>query len=73
MRRMRHFLLLACCSALLVAVSATTASAKSFYDFQTKTLKGAPADLGIYRGKVALVVNVASYCEIGRASCRERV
>jgi glutathione peroxidase len=62
MRRMKHLLLLACGSALLVTMSATAASAKSFYDFKTRTLKGAPADLGAYRGKVALVVNVASYC-----------
>ena len=34
----------------------------SFYDFKTETLLGKPADLGDYRGKVTLVVNVASYC-----------
>lgn len=34
----------------------------SFYDLKTKTLKGEPADLAAYRGKVSLVVNVASYC-----------
>jgi glutathione peroxidase len=34
----------------------------SLYDFKTTTLLGQPADLGIYRGKVTLVVNVASYC-----------
>ena len=34
----------------------------SFYDLKTKTLAGKPADLGIYRGKVSLVVNVASKC-----------
>lgn len=35
----------------------------SFYDLKTTTLVGnKPADLGEYRGKVALVVNVASYC-----------
>jgi glutathione peroxidase len=34
----------------------------SFYDLKTRTLLGEPADLGIYRGKVSLVVNVASYC-----------
>ena len=49
--------------AVFVALfAAVPAEAKSFYDFKTNTLKGAPADLGIYRGKVALVVNVASYC-----------
>jgi len=34
----------------------------SFYDLETKTLLGEPADLGIYRGSVSLVVNVASKC-----------
>jgi glutathione peroxidase len=32
------------------------------YDLKTQTLLGKPADLGAYRGKVTLVVNVASYC-----------
>jgi glutathione peroxidase len=34
----------------------------SFYDFKTTTLLGKPADLAEYKGKVTLVVNVASYC-----------
>ena len=34
----------------------------SFYDLKTKTLAGKPADLAMYRGKVSLVVNVASFC-----------
>jgi len=34
----------------------------SFYDLKTQTLTGKPADLGQYRGKVSLVVNVASKC-----------
>ena len=35
----------------------------SFYDLKTTTLVGnRPADLATYRGKVTLVVNVASYC-----------
>jgi glutathione peroxidase len=37
-------------------------SVSSFYELKTNTLDGKPADLGIYRGKVALVVNVASKC-----------
>lgn len=36
--------------------------AMSFYDLKTKSLEGKPADLGIYRGTVSLVVNVASKC-----------
>jgi glutathione peroxidase len=34
----------------------------SLYDLRTETLTGTPADLGQYRGKVTLVVNVASKC-----------
>ena len=34
----------------------------SFYDMKTMTLDGKPADLSMYRGKVSLVVNVASKC-----------
>src|SRR5687768_14179482 len=35
---------------------------KSFYDLKTLSLEGKPADLAQYRGKVSLVVNVASKC-----------
>ena len=34
----------------------------SFYDLKTETLLGKPADLSIYKGRVSLVVNVASFC-----------
>lgn len=34
----------------------------SFYDLRTTYLDGKPADLRAFRGKVALVVNVASQC-----------
>ena len=37
-------------------------SADSFYALKTTTLQGQPADLSQYKGKVALVVNVASQC-----------
>jgi glutathione peroxidase len=37
-------------------------SADSLYSLKTTTLSGQPADLGQYRGKVAVVVNVASQC-----------
>ena len=47
----------------LAAVGLAAQSARpSFYDLKTRTLLGKPADLSIYKGKVALVVNVASYC-----------
>jgi len=45
-----------------VAALAAGATVTSFYDLKTNTLLGKPADLGAYRGKVTLVVNVASYC-----------
>ena len=46
---------------LMTALMAQQGS--SFYDLKTQTLVGnKPADLGAYRGKVTLVVNVASYC-----------
>lgn len=41
---------------------ASGGAVKSFYDLKTMTLAGKPADLGMYRGKVSLVVNVASKC-----------
>ena len=34
----------------------------ALYDLKTQRLDGSPADLGDYRGKVTLVVNVASEC-----------
>jgi glutathione peroxidase len=37
-------------------------AAGSFYDLKTNALDGKPADLGAYKGKVTLVVNVASKC-----------
>ncbi len=36
--------------------------AQTLTDIQLKTIDGAPASLGDYRGKVLLVVNVASKC-----------
>lgn len=51
------------CVAAFVTMSAVMPVAQSsFYDLKTTTLTGKPADLGMYRGKVSLVVNVASYC-----------
>lgn len=45
-------------------LSATEPAPKvdSFYDLAASSLDGKPADLGQYKGKVALVVNVASKC-----------
>ena len=44
------------------AKSASGGPVSSFYDLKTTTLDGKSADLGQYRGKVSLVVNVASKC-----------
>jgi glutathione peroxidase len=38
------------------------ATVKSFYEMKTTYLDGKPADLGAFKGKVTLVVNVASKC-----------
>jgi len=43
-------------------VSTGASTVSSFYDLKTMTLDGKPADLGAYKGKVSLVVNVASKC-----------
>lgn len=55
------------CGALCAAwpVSAQQGSGgavSSFYDLKTMTLDGKPGDLAQYKGKVSLVVNVASKC-----------
>ena len=52
-------------AALFVPAAAQTprgGSVSSFYDLNTNTLLGTPGDLGQYKGKVSLVVNVASKC-----------
>ena len=57
-------------SALLVApvasgrqlAAGSGGAVTSLYDLKMMTLDGKPADLGQYRGKVSLVVNVASKC-----------
>jgi glutathione peroxidase len=45
-----------------VAAAATMASDKSIYDFTLNTIDGQPAPLAAYKGKVVLLVNVASRC-----------
>ena len=51
---------------VLFAAAITAAIAaqqpQSFYDLKTKSLDGKPGDLAQYKGKVSLVVNVASKC-----------
>jgi glutathione peroxidase len=46
----------------LSAQQTSGGNVSSFYDLKTNTLEGRPADLATYRGKVSLVVNVASKC-----------
>lgn len=43
---------------------------KDFYSFEVKDAKGRPVSLEKYRGKAALVVNVASRCEQTEANYR---
>jgi glutathione peroxidase len=57
---------LACVVVAAVAAAAQSPSTRgpvtSFYDLKTSLLDGTPADLAMFRGKVTLVVNVASQC-----------
>jgi glutathione peroxidase len=48
--------------ALGAAPQAPSSSPSSFYSLKTSYLDGKPADLGVFKGKVTLVVNVASKC-----------
>ena len=48
---------------MFILLAALAAQTGTFYDLKTESLVGSkPVDLGVYRGKVTLVVNVASYC-----------
>ena len=47
---------------LLVAGVCMAIPAKSVYNFTLKSIDGPPVSLGSYRGKVLLLVNVASKC-----------
>jgi glutathione peroxidase len=55
-------LLAASISSMTISAQTPSRAAASFYDVTTTSLDGKPADLGAFRGKVALVVNVASEC-----------
>jgi len=46
----------------IVIATALVLAADSFYDLKTKTLLGKDGNLAQYKGKVSLVVNVASKC-----------
>jgi len=47
---------------LCFAVSAFAAGTVSIYDFTMKSIDGQPTSLASYKGKVVMVVNVASRC-----------
>ena len=59
---LKFTLTLAVLSAVSVAAVLSAQQPQSFYDLKTTSLDGKPADLGQYRGRVSLVVNVASQC-----------
>ena len=48
--------------AALAAAPQAPSSSSSFYALKTSYLDGKPADLGVFKGQVTLVVNVASKC-----------
>jgi len=50
------------CASVLGLAAAALYGATSIYDFTLNSIEGTPAPLSSYRGKVLLVVNVASYC-----------
>ncbi len=60
--RLLTFLGLAVILSLTVAHLSSQTPPMSLYDLDTKTLAGEPASLSAYKGKVALVVNLASKC-----------
>ena len=47
---------------LLIGAVAVMAESKSVYDFTLNSIDGQPAPLAAYKGKVVLLVNVASRC-----------
>ena len=58
---MTKFTLAFLCAAVFTAAIAAQ-QPQSFYDLNTKSLDGKPGNLAQYKGKVSLVVNVASKC-----------
>ena len=47
---------------LLIGAVAVMAEGKTMYDFTLNSIDGQPAPLAAYKGKVVLLVNVASRC-----------
>ncbi|CAI7779438.1 unnamed protein product [Closterium sp. NIES-53] len=51
--------------------SATTFAGKTFHDFTVNDISGNPVSLSQYKGKVVLVVNVASQCGLTDSNYKE--
>jgi glutathione peroxidase len=62
MRKLTLILLLCAAITLLAAPGSSPAAPRSIYDFTMKSIDGNPVNLGSYKGKVVLLVNVASKC-----------
>src|SRR5205085_12079168 len=60
--RPRSILAAAATAVVATGLTLMAAAPASFYDLDTKALDGKPGNLAQYKGKVALVVNVASKC-----------
>ena len=60
--RVRLFAAAAVTAVVAGSLSVMAAAPASFYDIETRTLDGKPGNLAQFKGKVALVVNVASKC-----------
>ena len=62
MRKATLIMMLCAAMAMTTAAPKTFAADKNIYDFTMKSIDGAPVSLSSYKGKVVLLVNVASKC-----------
>ena len=60
--RVRSIVAAAAMAVVATGFTLMAAAPASFYDLDTKALNGQPGNLAQYKGKVAVVVNVASKC-----------
>jgi glutathione peroxidase len=60
--RVRSIVATAAVAVVATGFTLLAAAPASFYDLETKALDGTPGNLAQYKGKVAVVVNVASKC-----------